>query len=123
MTPEEQKINDEFNRILFKAEKKFVDNALLYFARGYFALSVYTGESSQIFALTPYQVKALADTFRNQMRRYEDTFGEVALDLSVPSPLTQAELQKPDDSGGSADPGMEPPQPPSAPKPGKKPKK
>lgn len=114
MTSEEQKrIDEEFRRILFKSEKKFADNALLYFSEGYFALCVYNGESSQVFVLTPYQVKRLARTFGQQILRYEASFGEVKIDLSIPSPLQQSDLQNPseesDDEKG--DSGKKPKKP------------
>lgn len=98
MTPEEQKkMDDEFKRILFLSEKKFADNALLYFAEGYFALCVYIGGTSEVFVLTPYQVKRMARNFSQQIQRYEDSFGVVSVDLNIPSPIQQLDLKKPGD--------------------------
>lgn len=120
MTPEEQEFQRQHlelvNQILFKDEKKLIDATNLYIARDYFALRITVGETFQTFAITPYLAKMLGRSFASQVTGYEELFGSIVVDLSVPSPLTMADLNKPD-SGESAPPGTEPEDPPG--KPGK----
>ena len=110
MTPEEE-FQKELQKILFSSEKKFVDNTKLFFAQGYFALYIKIGEVEQTFALTPHMVKKLSRLAVAQVKNYEDSFGVVNVDLSVPSPIQASDLNPPPDSGASAPPTKEPPKP------------
>lgn len=95
MTPEEE-FQKDLNNILFENEKKFADNIKLFFAQGYFSLFVKTGNTSQTFALTPHMVKKVMRIFVAQMKSYEDSFGVVNVDSSVPSPIQASDLNNPD---------------------------
>lgn len=113
MTPEEdeqqKRAREEIDQILNKDLKKFVDGTRLYFGRDYFALRLNTGEQPETFALTPYLAKILSRVFAGQVKNYEDYFGPIQVDLSVPSPIQMSDLQGPG-SDESVPPPEESPQ-------------
>lgn len=117
MTPEEEqkKRNDEELAHVMRSPKRFAENARVVYLEGHLVLALYVGDAPpELYALTPHHAKRLSQLFAHQVKNYEIQQGVIPtnLDLSVPSPLSQEDLKKPD-SDESAPPETEPPVPPS----------
>lgn len=109
MTPEEEAKKDEeakraqeaataeMNQILFQDPKKFVNSTRIYAAENFFGLRLNIGNIPENFAIPPRIAKVLAHFLVQQVKIYEDAFGQIPLDLSVPSPLSVSDVQKPDE--------------------------
>jgi hypothetical protein len=101
MTPEEKaRFEKELNDVLFTSVRKFADKINFYFAEGYFALRVYSGEQFETYILTPQHAKRLMSVISSQIGNYEGAFGEIKL-MSAPPTLSPIQLndQKPPEEG------------------------
>ncbi|HVZ75746.1 MAG TPA: hypothetical protein VG934_00535 [Candidatus Paceibacterota bacterium] len=116
MTPEEQAKTEqeiqneqEIQRIA-KTPKSFSENVRVLFGEGHFVLTVYKGEMSESYVLTPHHTKRLSQLLSFQISEYERQNGEIPamLDLRIPSPF-QNDLQGPKSDGESKQDGKDKP--------------
>jgi hypothetical protein len=89
---------------IFQSSKRFADNARVLIAEGHMVITLYVGESSEIFVLTPHHAKRLSQLLASQVASYEAQQGNIpaSFQTSILSPI-QPE-KPPKNEGGEAQP-------------------
>jgi len=75
--------------------KKFVDGAIGAHAKNVFYFAITSGNNLDSFAAVPQTMKSIATWINGQVKKYEETFGEI--DMTPPkisSPLQMGDFKK-----------------------------
>ncbi len=76
--------------------KKFADGAIGSHNKGIFYFAITSGNNLDPFATTPQIMKSIAQWANGQVKKYEETYGEIDMTpLQIESPIQMADLKKP----------------------------